>query len=51
VVERTFAWLLHRRRFARAYERLPETDEALIYIAMARLMLHRLARHIQQPQE
>ena len=44
IVERTFAWLMHSRRFARAYERLPDTDEALIYIAMARLMLRRLAR-------
>ena len=44
IVERTFAWLRHSRRFARGYERLPATDEALIYIAMARLMLRRLAR-------
>ena len=48
VVERTFGWLMHSRRFARAYERLPETDEALIYVAMARLILRRLARAHQE---
>jgi putative transposase len=44
VVERTFAWLLHSRRLARDYERLTDTDEALIYATMARLMTRRLAR-------
>ena len=44
VVERTFAWLTHSRRLARSYERLPSTDEALIYAAMTRLMARRLAR-------
>jgi putative transposase len=48
VVERTFGWFMHSRRFARAYERLPATDEALIYIAMTRLMLRRLARHSKE---
>lgn len=46
VVERTFAWLgLSRRfrRFSKDYERLPETSEAMIYGAMSRLMLRRLA--------
>jgi putative transposase len=43
VVERTFAWLVHQRRLARDYERLPETSEAFIYIAMIRLMVRRLA--------
>jgi transposase len=42
-IERTFAWLLHSRRLARDYERLPVTDVALIYATMSRLMLHRLA--------
>ena len=44
VVERTFAWLGRHRRLARDYERLPETGEALVYAAMTRLMLRRLAR-------
>ena len=44
VVERTFAWLCQNRRFNRDYERLCSTSEALIYAAMARLMLRRLAR-------
>ena len=46
-VERTFAWLLHGRRFARAEERPTDTDVALIYVAMVRLLLRRLARHAQ----
>jgi transposase len=44
VVERTFAWISRYRRLARDYERLAETSEALIYIAMIRLGLRRLAR-------
>jgi putative transposase len=44
VVERTFAWLCQSRRFSRDYERLCTTSEALIYVAMGRLMLRRLAR-------
>ena len=42
VVERTFSWLLHSRRLCRDYERLPSTDEALIYAAMTRLMARRI---------
>jgi putative transposase len=44
VVERTFAWLALSRRLSRDYERLPETSEAMIYGAMSRIMLRRLAR-------
>jgi putative transposase len=44
VVERTFAWLSQVRRLSKDYERLPETAEAMIYGAMSRLMLRRLAR-------
>ncbi len=43
VVERTFAWLLMYRRLSRDYEELPATSEALVYIAMSRLMVKRLA--------
>ncbi len=44
VVERTFAWLSQTRRLSKDYERLPETGEAMIYGAMSRIMLRRLAR-------
>lgn len=44
LVERTFAWFMRNRRLARDYERLPETSEAFIYIAMIRLMTRRLAK-------
>ena len=44
VVERTFAWLGRYRRLSRDYARLGATTEALIYIAMSRLMLRRLTR-------
>jgi putative transposase len=43
IVERTFAWLVRQRRLARDYERLPETSQAFIHLAMIRLMLRRLA--------
>jgi putative transposase len=44
VVERTWAWLSRNRRLGKDYERLPETSEAFIYVAMTRLMLKRLVR-------
>jgi hypothetical protein len=44
VVERTFSWLGQNRRMSKDYERLPETSEAFIYVAMSRLMVRRLAR-------
>ena len=43
VVERTFAWLTQSRRLSKDYEGLPKSSEAMIYIAMTRLMLRRLA--------
>jgi putative transposase len=43
VVERTFGWLCQSRRLSKDYERLCETSEALIYLAMTRLMLRRVA--------
>lgn len=42
-VERTFGWLNWCRRFSKDYEVLPETREALVYAAMVRLMVRRLA--------
>lgn len=44
VVERTFAWLGRQRRLSKDYERKVQTSETMIQIAMARLMLARLAR-------
>ena len=43
VVERTFAWLTPYRRLSKDYEGLPATSEAMIYLAMPRVMLPRLA--------
>ena len=43
VVERTLAWLNKRRRMSKDYERLVETSEAWIRLAMINLMLRRLA--------
>ena len=43
VVERTFGWLNWCRRLSKDYERLPETSETFIYIAMIRIMIRRLA--------
>ncbi len=43
VVERTFGWLVRSRRLARDYEGLPRSSEAMIQLALSRLMLKRLA--------
>ena len=43
VVDRTFSWIDHNRRMSKDYERLPESSEAFIYVAMSRLIARRLA--------
>lgn len=43
-VERTLGWLKCYRRLSQDYETLPATREAMISIAMIRLMLARLTR-------
>jgi len=44
VVERTFGWLGRFRRLSKDYERRTDTSEAMIYWAMSRLMVRRVAR-------
>jgi hypothetical protein len=44
VMERTFSWLDQNRRMSKDYERLCATGDALIYVAMTRLMVTRLTR-------
>ncbi len=46
IVERTFGWLSRYRRLSKDDEELPESSEAMIYIAIIHLMLRRLS-HIQ----
>jgi transposase len=43
VVERSLAWFGRNRRLAKDYERLEETDETFIYLAMCRISLRRLS--------
>jgi putative transposase len=42
IVERTFGWLEGYRRLAKDYERLCATSEAMVQLAMTRLMLNRI---------
>ena len=48
VVERTLAWFTRNRRLAKDYERLPETGETFLYMAMSRILIKRLAKHLEQ---
>lgn len=50
VVERTFGWLARCRRLARDYERKTAHAEAMIDVAMIRLMAARLAGEDIEPQ-
>lgn len=45
VVERTFGWLGRYRRLNRSYERRTDVAEAMVYLAMCRLMLSRWVKH------
>ena len=44
VVERSFSWTGQNRRMSKDHERVPETSEALLYVATSRSMVRRLAR-------
>jgi transposase len=46
IVERTFSWLIRNRRLSKDYERLVQTSETFIEIAMIRLILRRLTRGV-----
>ena len=50
VVERTFAWIGLYRRLCKDYEYLLESSESMIYLAMIRLMVARLAGTSTQQQ-
>jgi putative transposase len=42
IVERTFAWFGKYRRLSKDYETLTQSSEAMIYIAMINVMIHRI---------
>jgi len=44
IVERTLGWLMRNRRLSKDYERLVQTSETFIEVAMIRLILRRLGR-------
>lgn len=44
IVGRTFSWIDQNLRMGKDYERLPETGEAFIYVAISRLVVRSLAR-------
>ena len=49
VVERTFGWLGRYRGLSKDYERLPETSESMIRLAMIHVMVRRLEPTHQYP--
>jgi putative transposase len=44
IVERTFGWFNFQRRLAKDYELLIPCSEAMIHIAMIRIMLRKLSK-------
>ncbi len=44
IIERTFAWLTQNRRLVKDYEEREVNSEAMILLAMSKLMLKRLAK-------
>ena len=47
VVERTFAWLNRQRRMVRNYEKNPENQESMTFIANIRLCLKKISKALQ----
>jgi putative transposase len=47
IVERAFGWLARNRRLSKDYERLVQTSENLIEVAMIRSMLKRLSKAVR----
>jgi putative transposase len=46
IVERTLGWLMRNRRLSKDYERMVQTSETYIKVAMIRLILKRLVRNV-----
>jgi len=46
IVERTFSWLIRNRRLSKDFERMVQSSETFIEVAMIRPMLRRLAREV-----
>jgi putative transposase len=46
IIERSFSWLIRNRRLSKDYERLVQTSETFIEVAMIRLILRRLTREV-----
>jgi putative transposase len=44
IVERTFSWLIRNRRLSKDYERMVQSSEAFVKVAIIRLILRRPAR-------
>jgi putative transposase len=46
IVERTFGWLMRNRRLSKDYERLVQSSESFMEVAMIRLILKRLTKGV-----
>jgi putative transposase len=46
IVERTFGWLIRNRRLSKDYERMVQSSESFMEVAMIRLILKRLGRGV-----
>ena len=46
IVKRTLGWLMRNRRLSKDYERMVQSSESFIEVAMIRLILRRLAKGV-----